>query len=125
MSYSSEDELKIVNLTTNISQIFTELYERYGILTNPPINVFENSLYLENLQASSIKQRMSDALIEYYTHEGTLDLYINPSISLEDQPFVAGCGSTQLYKGLVYAIATSFPEKAARSSFQKIVSTCL
>ncbi len=103
--------MKIVNLTTNVAQIFTELYERYGILSNPPINVFENSLYLENLQADSIKQRMSDALMSYHKDEGTLDLYIDPSVPLEDQVFTAGNGSTQLYKGLVYAMATSFPDR--------------
>nr|QBK93399.1 MAG: allinase [Pithovirus LCPAC404] len=107
---TNKNKLKIVNLTTNVSQIFTELYERYDILVTDPINVFENSLYLENLQSQSIKQRMSDALIEYHKDEGTLDLYIDPSVALEDQVFIAACGSTQLYKGLVYAMATSFPE---------------
>lgn len=103
--------MSVIDLTTNVSQIFTELYECYSILTNPPKNVFENSLYLDGIQASSIKMRMNDDLIKYHTKEGTLDLYINPFESIEDQIFVAGNGSTQLYKGLVYAIVTSHPDK--------------
>ncbi len=104
-------ELPLVDLTTNVSQIFTELYQDYDILDNPPINVFENALYLEGKQAVTIKDRMENSLRDYHRKEGTIDLYINPNEPLQDQPFVAGNGSTQLYKGLVYALATSYPEK--------------
>lgn len=103
--------LPLVDLTTNVSQIFTELYENYDILDNPEINVFENALYLEGNQSVSIKQRMEKTLIKYHEEEGTVGLYINPEEPLSDQVFVAGNGSTQLYKGLVYALATSYPDK--------------
>lgn len=101
----------VVDLTTNVSQIFTELYKVYNILENPAKNVFEDSLYLEGKQSATIKQRMNDSLIEYHKEEGTIDLYINPKESIDSQVFIAGNGSTQLYKGLVYAIVTSHPDK--------------
>jgi hypothetical protein len=101
---------ELIELTTNVSQIFTELYQNYNILTNPPVNVFENALYLEGNQAISIKNRMEDVLYTYHQQEGTIDLYINPQKSRSDQLFVAGNGSTQLYKGLVYALVTSHPD---------------
>ena len=110
----SRRDVPLVDLTTNVSQIFTELYQDYDILNNPPINVFENALYLEGNQAATIKDRMEQTLREYHQKEGTIDLYINPNESLEDQPFVAGNGSTQLYKGLVYALATSYPNRYFR-----------
>lgn len=103
-------EYEELDLTTNVSQIFTELYNRYGILTTPDLDIFENSLYLEGLQSSSIKSRMNSALLSYHESEGTLELYVDPRRDVKkDTSFVAGCGSTQLYKGLVYAIATTFP----------------
>jgi len=105
-------DLEELDLTTNVSQIFTELYKRYGILSNPDLDVFENSLYLEGLQSSSIKSRMNTSLQEYHQTEGTLELYVDPQKDIKTETiFVAGCGSTQLYKGLVYAIATTFPER--------------
>ena len=79
-----------VDLTTNISQIFTELYQNYNILDNPHINVFENSLYLEGKQATTIKKRMESSILKYHKKEGTLKLYLNPNQSLEDQVFIAG-----------------------------------
>lgn len=103
--------MEALDLTTNVSQIFTELYKRYSILTNPSLDIFEDSLYLEGLQSSSIKSRMNQSLRAYHASEGTLELYIDPKISKSDLSFVAGCGSTQLYKGLVYAMVTTFPEK--------------
>jgi histidinol-phosphate/aromatic aminotransferase/cobyric acid decarboxylase-like protein len=103
--------MSVIDLTTNVSQIFTELYEDYSILTNLEKNVFENSLYLEGNQATSIKERLNAALLKYHRKEGTLDLYVDPLKSMEKQIFIAGNGSTQLYKGLVYAMATTFPEK--------------
>jgi len=102
---------KVLDLTTNVSQIFTELYQRYDILTNPDLDVFEDSLYLEGLQSSSIKSRMNSSLLEYHKSEGTLELYVDPSKDSKDHTFVAGCGSTQLYKGLVYAIVTTYPKR--------------
>ena len=68
----------LVDLTTNVSQIFTELYEAYSLLENAPLNVFENSLYLEGLQAVTIKERRSDLLKEYHKTDITLGLYMNP-----------------------------------------------
>ncbi len=99
----------IIDLTTNVSQIFTELYRKYSILTNPNLNVFENSLYLEGTQSTSIKDKMNRSLREYHKDEGTLGLYIDPNEN--HQIFTAGIGSTQLYKGLVYAMVTSHPDK--------------
>ncbi len=101
----------LVDLTTNIAQIFTELYENYNILDNEPLNVFENALYIEGDQSRSIKTRMNQALQNYHRNEGTMGLYINPNENINNQVFIAGNGSTQLYKGLVYALATSYPDK--------------
>ena len=101
----------LVELTTNVSQIFTELYRNYNILDNPSDNVFENALYLEGKQSQTIKQRMNDGLVQFHTSEGTLDLYINPNVDISNQVFTAGNGSTQLYKGLVYALATTYPDE--------------
>lgn len=111
MLSSEIDQLPIVDLTTNISQIFTELYKRYSLLANPPKNVFEESLYFEGKQSLSIKARLDNALRKYHEEEGTLELYINPDEPLKDQIFMAGNGSTQIYKGLIYAMATTFPDK--------------
>lgn len=102
---------KIIDLTTNVSQIYTEIYRFYSIISNPVVNVFEKSLYFENIQSSSIKTRMNNELIKFHKKEGTLDLYINPDKELKDQAFTVGCGSTHLYKGLIYAIGTTFPDR--------------
>lgn len=73
--------MNLIELTTNVSQIFTELYQKHNILTNPPTNIFENALYLEGKQAASIKDRMDKALKQYHTSEGTLDLYVDTFVS--------------------------------------------
>ncbi len=35
--------MEVLDLTTNVSQIFTEMYKKYSMLSNNQINVFENS----------------------------------------------------------------------------------
>jgi len=101
--------MEVLDLTTNVSQIFTEMYKKYSMLSNNQINVFENSLYVNGIQSSTIRERMNDALLKYHKKEGTFGLYVDPSKPMEDQVFLPGNGSTQLYKGLVYAIVTSHP----------------
>lgn len=100
-----------LDLGTNVAQIFTELYRKYGLLDNPPSVVFENSLYAEGEQAVSILSETSDRLRHFHAREGTLELFYDPSQPAELQPFCTGCGSTQLFNALLYAMSETFPDK--------------
>ncbi len=41
----------ILYLRPNTTQLFTELYQKYGLLNNPPLNVIERVLYLDQVGA--------------------------------------------------------------------------
>lgn len=103
----------IIDLTINIAQIFTELYRAYGLLEVPPVNVFENSIYIDPAgpQPRPILAHMNCGLRHYHEIEDTLELYIDPEHSVinKDVLLLPTNGSTQLYKGIVYALALGRP----------------
>jgi hypothetical protein len=103
----------IIDLTINIAQIFTELYQAYGLLEPPPVNVFENSIYIDPTvpQPRPILAHMDCGLRRFHEIEGTLELYLDPNHSIlnTDVLLLPGNGSTQIYKGIVYALAMGRP----------------
>jgi len=82
-----------IDLTTNISQIYTEVY--FSCRVNPkPVTVFEPSIYLNSTtQASSLIEHASKELRSFHKRQGTEELY-------GEGDLVLGVGSTQLYKAL-------------------------
>ena len=109
----------VVYFQPNTTQLFTELYQAYGLLNPPAQTFFENALYLDQsippspipLQPSNqaIFDHASETLSEFHRRVGDLELYIDPS---KPKPFFyTAVGSKQLIVALVYAIATSEPNK--------------
>lgn len=112
-------EKNVVYFQPNTTQLFTELYQAYGLLNPPAQTFFENALYLDQsipptpipLQPSNqvIFDHASVTLSEFHKRVGDLELYIDPS---KPKPFFyTAVGSKQLIVALVYAIATSEPNK--------------
>lgn len=109
----------IIFLRPNTTQIFSELYEKYGLLDNPPVNVFESAVYLDQtgqppilpLQASNqaIFKHAESVLRKFHESQNNLELFLSPE---ESNPFFyTSNGSIQTIFALVYAIATSEPDK--------------
>ncbi len=109
----------IIYLQPNTTQLFTELYQAYGLLHPPEKTVFEEALYLDQsnlttivpLQLSNreIFKQASDILSAFHRRSGDLELYIDPA---KPEPFFyTACGSKHLIVALVYAIAMSEPSR--------------
>lgn len=110
---------EIIFLRPNTTQVFTELYQRYGLIDNPPLNVFDNSHYLDQtgeppilpLQPSNqvIFNHADSVLRAFHTNQNNLELFLDPN---EKNPFFYTTnGSIQTIFALVYAIAMSEPDK--------------
>lgn len=108
-----------IYLQPNTTQIFTELYQAYGLLNPPKRTFFEDALYLDQsippekvpLQPSNqvIFEHASEVLAEFHKRMGDLELYVDPKAA---KPFFyTAVGSKQLIVALVYAIALSEPDK--------------
>ncbi len=108
-----------VYLQPNTTQLFTELYQAYGILNPPARTVFEDALYLDQstpmtilpLQPSNqaIFDHASDVLTTFHTRMNDLELYIDPK---QSKPmFYTAAGSKHLIVALVYGIVMSEPNK--------------
>lgn len=98
-----------IDLGTNVNQLFTDLYREYGIFTPRVSEIFDDSLYAEGEQATTLLQTASERLISYHRKEGTLELFVDPSS--DNQPLALGCGSTALFNALLYAMSMSYPDK--------------
>lgn len=108
-----------IYLQPNTTQIFTELYQVYGLLSPPARTFFENTLYLDQftlpnivpMQPSNqaIFDHANQVLTQFYTHVHELELYVDPT---KPKPFFyTAVGSKHLIVALVYAIAMSEPDK--------------
>lgn len=109
----------IIYLQPNTTQIFTELYQAYGLLNPPQRTFFESALYLDQstppsilplqLSNQAIFDHASQVLSEFHKGMNDLELYVDSS---KPKPFFyTGCGSKQLIVALVYGIAMSEPKK--------------
>ena len=109
----------IVYLQPNTTQVFTEIYQSYGLLKPPARTFFESALYLDQstqpaiiplqLSNTAIFDHASETLINYHSRVGDLELYIDPK---KPKPFFyTAAGSKHLIVALVYAIVTLEPNK--------------
>ena len=110
---------QVLYFQPNTTQIFTELYQAYGLLYPPQKTFFEKALYLDQsippftqpLQPSNqaIFDHANRLLGEFHKRVGDYELYVDPK---QPKPFFyTALGSKQLIVALVYAIALSEPEK--------------
>lgn len=109
----------ILYLQPNITQIFTELYEAYGLAHPPARTFFDEAIYLDQstpltilpMQPSNqnVFDHASHTLTDFHQRHKDLELYIDP---LKPKPFFyTASGSKHLFVALVYGIAMSEPDK--------------
>jgi|GEM_PF-3437295 len=109
----------IIYLQPNTTPLFTELYEIYGLNNLPKKTFFDEAIYLDQstpitilpMQPSNqyVFGHANDTLSEFHKKIGDYELYVDPE---KGEPFFyIACGSKHLIVALVYAIATSAPEK--------------
>lgn len=109
----------VLYLQPNITPLFTELYEAYGLQHLPSKTFFEEAIYLDQstpvsilpLQPSNevVFNHASDVLAAFHKKVGDFELYVDP-----DKPFpffYTASGSKHLIVALVYAIVMSSPDK--------------
>lgn len=108
-----------IYLQPNTTQIFTELYQEYGLQSPMQRTFFEDALYLDQsipptkipLQPANeaIFDHASEVLKEFHKRMKDFELYVNPQ---EAKPFFyTAVGSKHLIVALVYGIAMSQPDK--------------
>ncbi|MGQ3887948.1 aminotransferase class I/II-fold pyridoxal phosphate-dependent enzyme [Legionella sp. CNM-1927-20] len=115
LSHASEP---LVYLRPNETPMFTELYQRYGLLNPPAVHVYDSAVYIGQpgekgpLVIPSSEAFFNDVeqtLRAYHARLGNQELFLNPN---ETKPiFCPSNGSLQIIFGLVYAIAMSEPQK--------------
>lgn len=113
---SAHADLPLVYMRPNETPMFTELYQRYGLLNPPQVHVYDSSLYLGQPGENTLLIPSSEAyfndvdktLQAYHTRIGSLGLFLDPS---KKYIFTPSNGSLQIIFGLVYAIVSSEPEK--------------
>ena len=105
----------LVYATFNVGNIYTEIYDRYGLLNNPRINTINTGMYTDIIsptflplspQAQDILNQGEAILKDYHRHIGNLDLYLNPALAPENTMFYCGAGSTQIIDGIFFALGT-------------------
>ncbi|MFI5342732.1 MAG: aminotransferase class I/II-fold pyridoxal phosphate-dependent enzyme [Chlamydiales bacterium] len=116
---SKENDASILYLRPNTTQLFTELYQHYGLLHNPETTVIERAPYLDQVGAPhpfpmqpadrAIFNHAEGILKDFHTRSGNLELFLEPGN--KETFFYTGSGSAQIIYALVYAIATTFPER--------------
>lgn len=115
----TEEKRPIVYLQPNITQIFTELYQAYGLLNLPARTFFDEAIYLDQstpetilpLQPSNqvVFDHASKVLSEFHGRVHDLELYVDPT---KPKPFFyTANGSKHLIVALVYGIIMSKPNK--------------
>lgn len=114
---TSAQASQLVYLRPNETPMFTELYQRYGLLNPPALHVYDSSVYLGQPGEKSLLIPSSDAFFNdvdqtlraYHARIGNQELFLDPN---ENQyTFCPSNGSLQIIFALVYAIATSEPDK--------------
>lgn len=115
----NSNNLPVIYLQPNTTQLFTELYQAYGLLNPPERTFFEEALYLDQSTPPSIFpfqpsnqnifDHASQVLGEFHKRVNDLELYIDPN---KPKPFFfVGSGSKHLIVALVYGIVMSEPNK--------------
>lgn len=107
----------LIYLRPNETPMFTELYQRYGLINPPAVHVYDSSVYLgqpgqKNLLIPSSEAFFNDVdqnLRAYHARIGNQELFLDPQET--NYVFTPSNGSLQTIFGLVYAIVTSEPEK--------------
>lgn len=115
----TEDKPSVIYLQPNITQIFNELYDAYGLSHPPAKTFFDDAVYLDQsipptiipMQPSNqvIFDEASSTLSEFHKRVRDLELYIDPN---KPKPFFyTASGSKHLIVALVYGIAMAEPDK--------------
>lgn len=105
----------LVYMRPNETPVFTEIYQRYGLLNPLAIHVYDSSIYLGQPGKEGLLIPSSDAFFKdvdqtlraYHARLESQELFIADGKHI----FCPTNGSLQIIFGLVYAIATSQPEK--------------
>lgn len=109
----------LIYLRPNEAPMFTELYQRYGLLNPPALHVYDSAVYLgqpgeegQGLLIHSSQAFFNDvdkALRSYHTRINNQELFLDPK---ESKPlFSPSNGSLQTIFALVYGIVASEPDK--------------
>lgn len=114
---ASAQASQLVYLRPNETPMFTELYQRYGLLNPPALHVYDSSVYLGQPGEKSLLIPSSEAFFNdvdqtlraYHKRIGNQELFIDPNET--QYTFCPSNGSLQIIFALVYAIATSEPDK--------------
>ncbi len=116
---SEADKLPILYFQPNTTPLFNDLYKAYGLSPLPQKTFFDEAIYLDQSTPETILPMQpsnqfvfgeaNDVLSEYHKKIGDFELYADPS---KPKPFFyTASGSKHLIVALVYAIATSEPQK--------------
>lgn len=116
---SAVEKRSIIYFQPNTTQLFTELYQAYGLLTPPARTFFENAFYLDQAIFPSIVpmqpvdqailNHASQVLSEFHRRVDDFELYVDPA---QPKPFFyTAAGSKHLLVALVYGIVMSEPNK--------------
>ncbi|RAP36404.1 hypothetical protein B1207_09715 [Legionella quinlivanii] len=107
----------LIYLRPNETPVFTELYQRYGLLNPPALHVYDSSIYIGQpgeeggLLIRSSQTYFNDvdkALQAYHSRIGNLGQFLDTN---EKYIFSPSNGSLQIIFALVYAVVTSEPDK--------------
>lgn len=109
----------IIFLRPNTTQLFTELYQNYGLIDNPAVNVFEDAFYLDQtgqppilplqLSNQTIYSHAERVLRSFHENQKNLELFL--ASKEKNSFFYTTNGSIQIIFALVHAIAMSEPDK--------------
>lgn len=107
----------LIYMRPNETPMFTELYQRYGLLNPPALHVYDSSIYLgqpgeKGLLIPSNEVFFHDveqALRAYHSRLGNQELFLDPAE--KKYVFSPSNGSLQIIFALVYAVATTEPQK--------------
>lgn len=107
----------LVYLRPNETPMFTELYQRYGLLNPPALHVYDSAVYLGQPGEQGLLIHSSEAFFKhvdeslkaYHTQIKNLDLFLHPDE--KNAIFSPSNGSLQIIFALVYAIVTTEPQK--------------
>ncbi|TAL66246.1 MAG: aminotransferase class I/II-fold pyridoxal phosphate-dependent enzyme, partial [Legionella sp.] len=107
----------LIYLRPNEAPLFTELYQRYGLLNPPAVHVYDSAVYLgqpgekDLLIPSSMAffKSVDDALRAYHERVHNQELFLDPNE--KNAIFCPSNGSLQMIFALVYGIVSSEPDK--------------
>lgn len=107
----------LIYMRPNETPMFTELYQRYGLLNPPALHVYDSAVYLgqpgeKKLLIPSSETFFNDVdqtLRVYHSRVGNQGLFLDPNE--KNYVFCPSNGSLQIIFALVYAISTAEPQK--------------